>query len=174
MEIASIVHALGISTEIPPGATCASACSIIFLAGAGRQALGQLGVHQMSADGTDAVSGVQFILAEMLDAFEKYGVDRHVSRLMLTTPPEGMYYFSEYELSEYGINRAVEQASAGAATPVGLTNVKFSAYPALSYLETSEQISLPDFDGRDEWARSYRTRIRDGISAGPNFSVITA
>lgn len=115
MEIASIVHALGISTEIPSGAICASACSIIFLAGEGRQALGQLGVHQMSADGSGAVSGVQFILAEMLDAFENYGVDRRVSRHMLTTPPEAMYFFSDFELKEYGINRTGEEAVAAAA-----------------------------------------------------------
>lgn len=170
MEIASIVHTLGISTEVPPGATCASACSIIFLAGKGRQALGQLGVHQMSADGSGAVSGVQFILAEMLDAFEDYGVDRRVSRHMLTTPPEAMYFFSDFELTEYGINRTGEEAVAAAAGYEARQTLPFTDFPALAYLGSPDLITLPDFSGRDEWARNFRTRIRDGLSAGPNFS----
>ncbi|MFC0281377.1 hypothetical protein ACFOHK_15070 [Falsigemmobacter intermedius] len=170
MEIAAIVHTLGISTEVPLGSVCASACSIIFLAGEGRTALGQLGVHQMAAEGSGAVSGVQFILAEMLDAFEKYGVDRRVSRHMLTTPPEEMYFFSEYELSNYGINRSNDDALALSERLSARRTLEFRDFPASGYLAHPNQITLPDFAGRDEWARNYRTRIRDGLREGQNFS----
>lgn len=170
MEIASIVRTLGISTEVPAGATCASACSIIFFAGEGRQAIGHLGVHQMSANGSDAVSGLQFILAEMLDAFEDFGVDRRVSRHMLTTPPEKMYFFSDLELTEYGINRTGDEAVAAAAGLEARQTLQFTDFPALAYLGSPDQITLPDFAGRDEWARNFRTRIRDGLNAGSNFS----
>ena len=170
MEIASIVHTLGISTEVPAGASCASACSIIFFAGEGRQAHGQLGVHQMSADGDGAVSGVQFILAEMLDAFEDFGVDRRVSRHMLTTPPEAMHYFSDAELADYGINRTDDEAAASAAGLEARQTLLFTDFPALAYLGSPAQITLPDFAGRDKWTRNFRTRIRDGLRAGPNFS----
>ena len=170
MEIASIIHRRGIATEIPLGATCASACSIIFLAGKGRQAHGQLGVHQITSKGGGAVSGVQFILAEMLDVFEDYGVDRRVSRHMLTTPPEEMYFFSELELTEYGINRKGDKVSAEAEKTLVRQEIRFTQFPALSYLSRSDQLKLPDFIGRDKSARSFRTRIRDGLIAGPNFS----
>lgn len=29
---------------------------------------------------------------------------------------------------------------------------------------------MPDFDGRDNWARSFRTRIREGLAERPNFA----
>lgn len=170
MEIAAIVHTLALSTEVPLGSTCASACSIIFFAGEGRLALGQLGVHQMAADGSNAVAGVQFILAEMLDSFERYGVDRRVSRHMLTTPPEDIYFFSEYELSAYGINRSSGDAIAVMEQMSARRSLDFSDFPALVYLSDLNQVTLPNFTGRDEWARMYRTRIRDGLREGPNFS----
>lgn len=170
LEIASVVHTLGISTEVPSGARCASACAIIFLAGESRQAFGALGVHQMSADGSGAVTGVQFVLAEMLDAFEGFGVDRRVSRHMLTTPPETMYFFSDFELVEYGINRTGAEAAAVAASLEARQTRRFSDFPALAYLERPDQITLPDFSGRDEWARNFRTRIQEGLNTGPNFS----
>jgi hypothetical protein len=47
---------------------------------------------------------------------------------------------------------------------------KFSDFPTLAYLERSSRISFPDFLGRDKEAYSYRTRIRVGLQAGPNFS----
>jgi hypothetical protein len=170
LEIAAIIHTLGVSTEVPRGEVCASACSVVFLAGDGRQAFGQLGVHQMSAGGSDAVSGVQYILAEMLDAFEDFGVDRRVSRHMLTTPPEEMYFFSDFELTDYGINRSDAEAISTEASLSARKTLEFTKFPAVVYLGSAEQVILPDFSGRDEWARNFRTRIRDGLRKGPNFA----
>lgn len=106
----------------------------------------------------------------MLDAFEDFGVDRRVSRHMLTTPPEGMYFFSDHELTEYGINRSQDEATATAAAFDTRRTLEFMDFPALSYIERPDQITMPDFAGRDEWARNFRTRIREGLQAGPNFS----
>ena len=44
----------------------------------------------------------------------------------------------------------------------------FFSYPPDTYLTSA--IHLPDFDGRDEWAGNYRTRIINGLQSGPNFA----
>ena len=170
LEIASLVNTLGISTEIPLGATCESACSIIFFAGASRLAKGQLGVHQISGSGSGAISGVQYVLSNMLDAFEDFGVDRRASRLMLTTPPERMYFFSATELTEFKINRTSAEPTITENNRALRNEIEFSAFPALAYLGRNSHISFPDFSGRDKNARLYRTRIRVGLRAGPNFA----
>ncbi|WP_346915729.1 peptidoglycan-binding domain-containing protein [uncultured Roseibium sp.] len=45
---------------------------------------------------------------------------------------------------------------------------KFADYPPADTLKTAAQ--FPDFNGRDRAFRSYRTRIREGVSAGVNFA----
>lgn len=167
LDISAAVNAMGIATFVPEEASCASACSIIFFSGGERSAEGQLGVHQMS---NVNASGVQLILAEILDAFERYGVDRRISRHMLTTLPDDMYFFSDYEKAEYRINRTEDELFA--AEPVVQTRAKidYATYPPAAYFGQDETIRFPDFSGRDEWARNFRTRIRDGLAAGPNFA----
>lgn len=45
---------------------------------------------------------------------------------------------------------------------------QFSDFPALRY--STGSTVFPDFSGRDKDYNNYRTRIRDGLSAGPNFA----
>lgn len=170
VEIALEVHERGLSTYIPAEATCASACSIVFFAGDHRQADGELGVHQMSGGSPDTqdIGAVQYVVAVILDAFEEFDVHRDVSRRMLTTPAEGMYFFSSSEKTALGINRP--KRSSGDATEPGQSTEQFSFYPADNYISSSDQVSYPDFAGRDRNARYYRTRIREGLSKGANFA----
>lgn len=74
----------------------------MFFAGADRQAEGELGVHQISADVADLVLA-QTTLGDVLDALQAFGVHQQVISHMLRTPPDDMYVFSATELGELGI-----------------------------------------------------------------------
>ena len=83
---------------------CYSACAYIFFAGIDRQAEGELGVHQISAEVADLVLA-QTTLGDVLDAMQEFGVHQQVISHMLRTPPDDMYVFSTAELSDLGITR---------------------------------------------------------------------
>lgn len=103
LEIARIIHNLGLKTWIMAGDECYSACSIAFLAGKIRQADGLLGVHQVSGANDDSLT--QSVISDVFDALRKFGTpDALVSR-MLRTPPDEIYVFSADELENLGINR---------------------------------------------------------------------
>ncbi len=161
LQIAQSIYEQKIMTLIAEESDCASACSILFFAGQKRVALGALGVHQMSSSSEGSMSGVQYLLADVLSAFDAYGVDGRVLQRMLRTPPGDMYYFSLEEKEILGIDQyanTVHQAG----------RVSFDSYPPSQVISGS--ITLPDFQGRDRWARMFRTRISDAVSAGPNFA----
>ncbi|WP_421760169.1 peptidoglycan-binding protein [Devosia sp.] len=103
LAMARQIRRLGLSTYVPRDMGCYSACSYIFFAGVDREADGELGVHQISADVADLVLA-QTTLGDLLDALEEFGVKHQVISHMLRTPPEDMYVFSPHELREYGIN----------------------------------------------------------------------
>jgi len=166
LKIADSVNKRGLFTYIPEKRYCLSACSLIFFAGTTRLAEGALGVHQFS--NTNA-AGAQLIFAATLDAFERYGVHKQVTRLMLRTLPTDIHIFTNEEKEKYGINRLKSDYM----TLPEIESAKgtdYSRYPPDSYFGRDEKIVLPDFLGRDSWARNYRTRIRNGLSEGPNFS----
>ena len=94
IEIAYIVHNHQIKTEIPSGSDCASACAIIFLAGADRVLNGRLGVHQFSpTTGSVTPWEVQHVVAEILDLIDEFDAPIQVLRHMMGTPPEDMFWF---------------------------------------------------------------------------------
>ena len=164
LEIAKIVQKKGLITFVPEGSYCASACSIIFFSGKQRLAEGKLGVHQMSSTGPVNLSGFQFLLADVMSAFDSFDVDDRVMQVMLRTPPEEMYFFSEVEKQTWQINKS-QQSLALNKKP---SSSSFDDYPTQSVYNGT--IKLPSFDGRDKWARMYRTAIREGMKKGPNFS----
>lgn len=168
LDIANKVNALGLSTVILDTMDCASACSIIFFAGSERFALGQLGVHQLSTRGQDDIQAVQLVISNILDAFEKFGVDARVTKRMLTTRPDDMYYFSDGEKDEYLINRSEQLGKVPAPASPKTPELKFANFQPEGY--HSGKPVLPDFKGEAEWARNFRTRIRDGVKEGPNFA----
>lgn len=161
LEIAKYINDLKIMTLIAEGSDCASACSILFFSGQQRVALGALGVHQMSSTGEGNLSGLQYLLADVLSAFDAYGVDDRVLQRMLRTPPTDMHYFSLEEKEGWGIDR---YSSIQAETE----RVSFDRYPVSD--QFSAAVTFPDFQGRDNWARMFRSRIDDAVSSGPNFA----
>jgi hypothetical protein len=106
MLVAREVRRRGLATLVPPGAVCASACAFIFLAGTERVALGQLGVHQISNDDNDLVAG-QTALADVFRTLREFGVSDDVVAAMLATPPDEVHFFTQDELTSWGIETEI-------------------------------------------------------------------
>lgn len=102
--IADDVFTRRLSTLIPDGSRCYSACSFIFLAGVERQADGELGVHQVWNEANDAVSA-QLSISDVLDVLNRFGTSMDVFTLMFRTPPDDMHVFTASEIARFGINR---------------------------------------------------------------------
>lgn len=50
------------------------------------------------------------------------------------------------------------------------TSLRYEDAPAPVEPAQTQSAVMPDFDGRDSWARTFRTRIRNGLADGPNFA----
>lgn len=120
LAVAHEVRRRGMTTLVDKGMGCYSACSYIFFAGLPRQAIGELGVHQISAEVADLVLA-QTTLSDVLDALDQFGVQQVVITRMLRTPPEDMYVFSPAEITELGINQGgdIQLAEVPALQPLG-------------------------------------------------------
>ena len=161
------------STYIPRQQTCASACALLFFAGHDRLAEGRLGVHQMDDGGLSDASTLQFVLADQLDAFQRFDVPWTVTNYMLTTPPGEMHWISDYDLEELKLNRdlrgdATNRTFSEQISETDKKTFNFSDFLTTEYLESTP--GFPDFTGRDKAYNLYRTRIRDGVAQGANFA----
>lgn len=105
--IADEINRSGLASVVAEPAQCLSACAFLFFAGKARVALGKLGVHQMFGGGE---SSAQANVADLLEAFARYGVDGRVATIMLRTPPNDMHIFTENEITELGLNRDIPPA----------------------------------------------------------------
>lgn len=162
-----------LSTYIAENQSCASACAILFFAGHDRLVRGRLGVHQMDDFGESNASTLQFVLADQLDAFQRFNIPWSLSRKMLTTPPWQMYWLTDSDIESLGINRDLPGDASGrknlaystASVSEGFT---FGEFPASQNLVGD--IFLPDFAGRDSEFSRYRTRITHAANQGVNFA----
>lgn len=96
------VRVAGLTTLIPAEATCASACSYLFFAGADREAEGRLGVHQI-ATSSDSLAAGQVTLGDIFTAFDDFGVPTSVISRMMRTPADSMYLFDPGEMDRLGL-----------------------------------------------------------------------
>lgn len=174
LEMAELVHKRRLGTFVSQNSICASACSLLFFAGYDRLAKGPLGVHQMDDGGRGTAGALQYVLADVLDALNDYEVPWEVSRRMLKTPPDQMYWIPPQKLDELALNRDLPgDALTGRPPPKSVPfAASFSAYPADEFLAGPPR--LPDFEGRDADYRTFRTRIRNGAKSGPNFAGYTS
>ncbi|WP_158625897.1 peptidoglycan-binding protein [Arsenicitalea aurantiaca] len=108
--IAHEVRQRGMTTIVPEELYCYSACAFVFLAGAQRMAVGELGVHQVWNESNDLISG-QAKLSDVIEAMTDFGVAAEVVSVMLRTPPSQMHIFSPSELEALGINFVYEPAA---------------------------------------------------------------
>lgn len=102
--IADDVNSRKMSTLVPVGAKCYSACSLIFFAGEERQVDGKLGVHQLSSDTGNLISA-QHSISDILDVLNRFETPIEVLTIMFRTPPQEMYIFSREDIERLQLNR---------------------------------------------------------------------
>ena len=109
LELADIINDNNLSTYVPLGERCASACSFMFFAGNSKVAHGKLGVHQFYVDDDKkkmavgkVQKGTQYLIGDIIENLEAFGTPSSVYPKMLST--SGMYFFSEEEKSEFNSN----------------------------------------------------------------------
>lgn len=118
LSIAKLVEERGITTLVTEGYRCFSSCSFIFLAGSARYVRGgQLGVHQFTGSGDEAIA--QELVAEIYDTLLKFGISSHVMSRMFRTPSDQIYVFTEEELDTFEINRHTKPVTQAAMTEHG-------------------------------------------------------
>ena len=101
LSLALEIDRLNITTIIPPDQGCYSACSFIFLAGGSRNALGELGVHQISSESPDLISS-QITVADIIDVLNLFNTPPELYVKMLNTPPDEMYILNDREIIAMG------------------------------------------------------------------------
>lgn len=102
--IAYSVHRRHLSTFVPSGSSCLSACALIFFAGVQHTVLGSLGVHQIYAAGVPDLNQAQVTISDIIDVLSRFGAPDAVLTIMFRTPPSQMHIFSAAEIVEYHIN----------------------------------------------------------------------
>lgn len=113
LDMAGTIFDRGISTYVPTGAECFSACSFMFFAGKERYSSGKLGVHQTSYDDEignkkakigEVDSAAQLSTADIIQYLNEFGTPPKVYEWMLRTPPDSMHIFSIEELEALDLN----------------------------------------------------------------------
>src|SRR6185437_10016175 len=106
IKIADVVRKAKIATAVLSGATCASACFIIFAAGNEKYAhyTAALGVHGASEpNGEESVeSGAATV--SMARVVRELGVPASIIGKMVVTPPDQMVWLGPDELRSMGTN----------------------------------------------------------------------
>lgn len=106
LELAQEIEKRGMSTAVPHGMGCYSACAYVFFAGREHVVEGRLGVHQISADGKGDLAGTVAYFGTVHAELKRLDVPDGVIKAMLKTPPSDIYVFSDAEIAEMKINRA--------------------------------------------------------------------
>jgi hypothetical protein len=118
LSIARLVEERGITTLVTEGHSCFSSCSFIFLAGSARYVRGgQLGVHQFTGSGDEAIA--QELVADIYDTLLEFGISSNVMSRMFRTPSDQIYVFTEEELVTFEINRHTKPVTQAAVTEHG-------------------------------------------------------
>jgi hypothetical protein len=107
LKVSSLVQSRGMSTAIPSGFGCYSACVYVFFAGREHVVRGELGVHRMSTGFGSAndASGAAAYYAQVSSELSRYDIPDGVIERMLATPPDSMHVFSKNEIASLSINR---------------------------------------------------------------------
>lgn len=103
VEIAEIVRFAKAATVVANGATCASACFLIFAAGSEKFAShsAQIGVHGASESGRETInSGAATV--SMARVSKELGVSETIIGKMVVTPPDQMVWLSPNDLRSIG------------------------------------------------------------------------
>jgi hypothetical protein len=109
IEMAALVRARGLATQVADGALCASSCPLLFAGGVARSAGAKaaIGVHQFYATIGDGIAreqvmaNAQSTTAQISRHLAAMGVDPALWLHALDTPPRALYYFTPKELADY-------------------------------------------------------------------------
>jgi hypothetical protein len=103
-EIARIIRAKSLNVSVAAGKTCASACFLAFAAGA-RKSIEQgsrIGVHAASSElGGETPASISGT-ASMARIAGIIGVPSSIIKVMITTPPDQMFWLTEWDLAAMG------------------------------------------------------------------------
>ena len=105
LTIAGMIFDKKLTTYVPSGGRCASACAFMFFAGDQRKASGKVGVHQFYSDDpekSDKIGkveyGSQFTVSEIIGFLNEFGTPPFVFERMFSQ--QRMYYFSSAEVQK--------------------------------------------------------------------------
>lgn len=104
LAIADEMFEEGFSTVIPSWARCFSACAFMFLAGAERVVVGELGVHQFNSDDPD-LNAAQRMMADVFELLGRFDTPQEVITAMLRTPADDMHVFTTGDVERLALNR---------------------------------------------------------------------
>jgi len=104
IKIVEIIRYAKVATSIPNGATCASACFVIFAAGSEKFAsyTANVGVHGASGENGRETAGSGAATVTMARIVKEMGVPASIIGKMVVTPPEQMVWLTPDELRSMG------------------------------------------------------------------------
>jgi len=154
LSIARLVENRGITTLVTEGHTCFSSCSFIFLAGSARYVRGgQLGVHQFTGSGDEAIA--QEVVAEIYDTLLGFGISSHVMSKMFRTPGDQIYVFTEEELIAFEINRHTKPVTKNAVTEQGSDPERIDNLPSVNDSTPSSGVTPYRTNSYGFWTSGY-------------------
>jgi hypothetical protein len=103
-SVARAIRKRLLNTVVVPGGTCASACFVIFAAGATRSVhpTARVGLHAASTESGEENQDTSAATAAMVRIAELLGVPPAISSAMISTPPSQMYWLSNSQLEQMG------------------------------------------------------------------------
>lgn len=156
--IADDIHQRKLTTYIPKGSGCYSACAYIFLAGVSREVEGELGVHQISSQSSDLV-GAQLTISDIIDVLGRFDTPPEVMSVMFKTPPDDMHIFTPEEIVRYRLNKT-GAANDGVVQPDPAKSASGLVMDAPRAHSSTSEASLPPAQTSD---RPDRLAIYTGL-----------
>ena len=106
IQMGKTIRAIGLDTHVGKDSICASACMEAFIGGRSRKVThnGRIGQHQYSSQyGIDTIENVQNKIAYLGEYYKSMQVSPLALTQSLTKTREEMYWYSQKEMSEWGI-----------------------------------------------------------------------
>lgn len=103
LTMAAEIRSRGLSTAIPKGFACYSACTYLFFAGKEHVVRGELGVHAVAEEG--GAPGAKVYDGDVRAALKRYGCPQGVIQAMAATPSSDLHVFSPREIAKLALNR---------------------------------------------------------------------
>ena len=116
LSIALEVRRQQLTTFVPSGSRCYSACSFLWFAGVNRHADGEIGVHQLASTTADLAAG-QVAIGDIVDVLAGFDVPSDVIVRMLQTPATEIYVLSRDELRRFSLVEGGDEVALPASPP---------------------------------------------------------